>query len=456
MANQKRTRKENGEGSVRKLDNGVWEAVVTSKYINPAANGPKRIKRRANTEKKALEIAKRDLSIWERQFITGTIEKIDKTKAFGKYMEEFLDDEVKPNITASAYYSYVRTMGRTFYNRRIANLQLNMLNHVEFQMYYDEIASEMSRKTCSLPVQLTRRCCKSLVDRKLLVENYAMQAELRKEVVDEYNAEKDESLATQKKVFTPDDIEKFYQAYKDHRGEYPVVVLFLLETGLRASEFASLKIKNVHFDTGRIDIKESRAIRFIDNDKTKGTEWYVKHPKNGEYRFVMMSDLAMECAKYMMKQTEYRCKNNPEGLLYPTFRNGKRRTNSSMEVCFSDLCRKIGVDRDVRVSATGQKKGLSLHSLRHTADTIANTAKGANVVNTAMMMGHKAITVENVYTHPTEEALRSVATPSQVVLDEYKRNDNSKENKTINDQSKMSAEDKELYEMYLRLKEKFE
>ena len=85
------------------------------------------------------------------------------------------------------------------------------------------------------------------------------------------------------------------------------------------------------------------------------------------------------------------------------------------------------------------------HSLRHTPDTIANTAAGANIVNTALMMGHKAITVENIYTHATEEALSSVKTPSQIVLEKYKTEKNDGHEK-----------EQELYEMYLKLKEKFE
>ena len=157
-----------------------------------------------------------------------------------------------------------------------------------------------------------------------------------------------------------------------------------------------------------------------------------------------MSDLCRECVLYMMEQTKLNCPNNPDNLLYPTFRNGKRRSNSSMETCFKQLCNKLNIDRDVHLTKSGQKKGLCLHSLRHTADTIANTAKGANVVNTALMMGHKAIQVENVYTHATDEALSSVVTPSQAILDHYKKEDNK------------NIDDKELYEMYLKLKEKFE
>lgn len=72
------------------------------------------------------------------------------------------------------------------------------------------------------------------------------------------------------------------------------------------------------------------------------------------------------------------------------------------------------------------------------------------MVNTALMMGHKAISVENVYTHATEEALGSVTTPSQAVLDEYRK----EEQKQIPDELKgMSpAEIKEMYEMYQKLR----
>ena len=120
-----------------------------------------------------------------------------------------------------------------------------------------------------------------------------------------------------------------------------------------------------------------------------------------------------------------------------------------METCFKDLCNKLEIDRDVRMTRTGMK-GLCLHALRHTMTSIANSAKGANVVNTALMTGHKAITTENVYTHATVEGLGSVVTPSKAVLADYKENNPKEEKKEL------SKEERELYEMYLKLKEKFE
>lgn len=425
-----RTRKDNGAGSTRKLENGQWECIIQSKYVNPKTGKPKRIKRKGKTEAEATKNAQTELKRWEKQIAIGLDTKHDKRKTLGQYMTEFIDNEVAKGITDSAYHSYVRTLRANFYNHPISDLQLQLLNKVVFQRFYDDLQMKKSHKTCLFPRQLCIRCCKWLVDQSLLEENYAEQATLKRTIADEYNREREEENKNRKKVFTAEDIEKFYYAYKNNMGQYPVVVLFLLETGMRSSEFAALRNDNINLETGRIDIVETRAIRFKNGDKDSGEiEEYIKVPKNKEARFIMMSDLAKECVLYMQEQTKLNCKSNPDNLLYPTFRNGRRRTNATMEVGFHSLCDKLGIDRDVRKTLTTDKdgnevyinKGLCLHSLRHTSDSIANAAKGANVVNTALKMGHKAISTENVYTHPTEEGLRSVITPSQAILDDYKK-----------------------------------
>ena len=440
-------RKQNGYGSVRELENGSWECIIQSKYINPKTGKPKRIKRKGANEKKAIDSARMALDAWEKEIERGNDLKVHKTKTFGSYMEEFIENEVKPGLTGSGYHSYVSVLKCNFYDYPIAKYQLSMLNAVEFEKYYDTILSLKSKKTCSSPIQLCKRCCQWLVDRSLLKENYASQARTKQEIADEYDYKREEELKNRKKVFTTEDIQKFYYAYKNNLGQYAVVVLFLLETGMRAGEFSALRVDNIDFDNNKIYIVETQSLRYKDNNKENGVEYYVKVPKNKEARFIMMSDLCRECVEYMIEQTKLNCKDNPDNLLYPVFRNGKRRSSSSMEVCFKELCNKLNIDRDVHLTKTGQRKGLCLHSLRHTADTIANTAKGANVVNTALKLGHKAISVENIYTHATEEAVSSVITPSQAILDEYKKDDTN---------NFAGDKEKELYDMYLKLKEKFE
>lgn len=405
MAAKKNVKEQNGEGNVRQLKDGSYECLIQSKYLNPKTGKPKRIKRKAATEKEAREKAKMDLAAWEKDYERGSDTKIDKKRTFDEYMDEFVDMEVKSNITASGYHTYIRALSANFYNMSISKYQLQMLNAMEFQKYYDELMEKKARKTCLFPRQLCIRCCQRLVDRSLLKENYAKQAILKQEIADEYDRKKEEDLKKRKKVFTSEDIQKFYYAYKNDIGQYPVVVLFLLETGMRSREFSALWNDNIDLNNNKIHIVEAFGRRFKNNDKNNEMEYYTKVPKNKEARYIIMSDLCRECVLYMMEQTKLKCKNNPENLLYPSFRSGKRRSASSMETCFKELCDRLEIERDVHVTKTGHKKGLCLHSLRHTADTIANTAKGANVVNTALMMGHKAISVENHYTHATDDVM---------------------------------------------------
>lgn len=181
MAKNYEGRKENGEGNVRKLPSGKYECVVQSKYINPKTGKPKRIKRVGETEKAAREKAKLDLVAWEKEIERGRDTKINKAKTFGEYMSEYIETEVKPNITGSGYHTYINNMNRNFFDFPISKYQLHMLNAVEFERYFDTILELKSKKTCSLPMQLCKRCCKWLVDRSLLkiVKKYSRQKTFR-------------------------------------------------------------------------------------------------------------------------------------------------------------------------------------------------------------------------------------------------------------------------------------
>ena len=337
-------KEQDGNGNMRQLPDGTLECVIQSKYINPKTGKPKRVKRRGKSKNETREKTQMALAAWEKEIERGRDTKVNKTKTFGQYMEEYIDTEAKPTLTGSGYHSYISNMKNNFYPFPISKMQLHMLSTVEFEKYFDSILELKSRKTCSLPIQLCRRCCKWLVDKSLLKENYASQARIKREISDEYDKKREDDIKSRKKVFTPEGIEKFYYAYKNNMGQYPVVVLFLLETGLRAGEFSALRNDSIDLENNKIHIVETQSLRFKNNDKNKGIEYYVKVPKNKEARFIMMSDLCRECVLYMMEQTKLNCRNNPENLLYPTFRNGKRRSTSSMETCFKDLRNKLEID----------------------------------------------------------------------------------------------------------------
>ena len=66
MAKSNDGKRENGEGSTRRLSKDRYECIVQSKYINPKTGKPKRITRIRDTESAAREKAQMDLAAWEK------------------------------------------------------------------------------------------------------------------------------------------------------------------------------------------------------------------------------------------------------------------------------------------------------------------------------------------------------------------------------------------------------
>lgn len=409
-----------GKGSTRKLDNGKWECIVQSQYINPDSKGlnPKRIKRTGKTEKEAQKNASQALLAWEKDFErTLKNNKVERNRSFGSYMEEFIETEVKPYVSASTYKSYIYTMRANFFNYKISKLSLKSLSTVEFEVFFDALLKKKSEKTVSFPVQLCRRCCDWLVAKSLISENYAMDAKTKRKKRDEYFRAEEDEKRTRKEVFSREDIAKFYHAYKNNMSEYCPAIIIMLETMMRGQELLALTIDDIDFEQNIIHIRSALSERFVDNDKDKGIEKYIKVPKNGKEREIYMTPLAREAVEYIIHQTALKCRDNPQKLLFPSYlKHGKIRSMDAFEIQFKDLCNKLGIDRDVHVSKTGYRSGLNVHALRHTAITIANTAPGANVINTALMAGHTSIRTENIYTHTNIDALKSVQTAGSTVL----------------------------------------
>lgn len=417
-----KTRKSNGEGSCRKIAQGKYECVIQSNLINPKTLKPKRFLRRGSTEKEARAAAVMAMQAWEKEYRNkGNDANFKKTKLFGEYMTEYLENKIKGTITDSGYYSYYKTIRNYFQPYKISKYQLHNLSVKAFQDYYDEIGLKYSKKTCSLPIQLCRRLCKDLVNRSLLAEDYASQAMPKREVIDEYNKEMQEIEEQKKEIFSKEDIVKFYNEWKNHlhNSQYDVVAVFLLETGLRAQEFAALQNSDIDMGKSIITIKRSIGRRFADEDGGR-IEGYLKVPKNKKQRIIYLSDIAKECIIDMQQRTLTYCKDNKDDLLYPVFRKPYRaRSNSTMEVGFKTLCNFLDIDRGVQRGKNGIK-GLCLHSLRHTFITYANTANGNNSLVVSMMAGHQQRVDEKIYTHENIEAMAQIQTPSKLFIDDAK------------------------------------
>ena len=406
-------KKKNGSGSIRKINDSKYECVIQLSYLNK--NGHyKRIKRTASSPEAAQKAAQKAVKAFQKEN-RDILHTINKNSILGYCMDYFIEHLVKENVTGSTYRSYVQSLRNYFYSNEISKMQLHELNQQRFLDYYKYLQQNYSKKTIQTPIQLNRRLCQWLSDLKLIEDNYAKRVQPVFKKEDEISSDKD--IVYSKKIFTNEDILKLYYAYDNHLSEYAPIFVLILETMMRGQEILSLCIEDVDFDNNLIYIRSAIAERHIDNNKDNGKEIYIKVPKNGTVRVVTMSNMAREILQNLIFQTKALCKTNEKNLVFPSYQHqGKIRTMDSMEKAFEIICTELNIDRAVHVTKGGRKTGLSIHALRHTAITIANTAPDSNPINTALMAGHKAVTMENIYTHSTIDAVKSVMNVSEGVL----------------------------------------
>lgn len=453
-------KRKNGEGTVSKIGENVYEAIVQSSILNPQTGNYKRFKRRGTSAESALANARMACKNWELEMSYGNDVKVDKAKTFGQYMKEYMENVVMGSgITMSTYYTYTKNLDNMFYKYDISNLQLHMLTPKVFEDYYNEMLSKYTEKSTSTPRQMCIRLCEYLVKKQLLEFNYADLGQLgiKKEIIDEYKEIQNERERTRKQIWSNEDIQKFYNAYRTGTGgEIVNIILFMIESGVRPGEFESITLDAVDLENRTIRVDKAQALRYK-NAKlpAEGVEYYTKVTKTREERTVYLSDFALELINVMMEQTKQKAPLNPNNLLYPSFKKGnKKRTNSSMEAGVKELCDKLGIDRDVRMSKGGQLRGINLYACRHTYDSIANLAQGANPIATALSMGHKAINTQNIYTHMTEDARKSIKTASSEVLGISTPNTEKGQNGANNKVLGALTEEEELL-LYQLLKKKY-
>jgi len=157
-------------------------------------------------------------------------------------------------------------------------------------------------------------------------------------------------------ALTDEDIEKVMKSVK---GEYKLIVMLLLDTGLRAKELLSLRKSD-------IDLKK----RMIT----------VRNTKNGEERIDFFTEETAKLLEKHLREVE-----------------GERVFNVSYFALYMKLKR------------LGKKLGIDLrpHMLRHTFAT-RSIRKGMPIPVVQKLLGHKDIRTTQIYTHLVTEDLKKV------------------------------------------------
>lgn len=149
---------------------------------------------------------------------------------------------------------------------------------------------------------------------------------------------------------------------------YVDTILILIYTGMRISEFLSLKIENINLEEKTIFVDQSKT--------TSGIRHIPIH-----YKILPLITKRMHNQEYLILNNQ----NKP--FIYITYRQK-----------FNIALKRIGI------------KKHSPHECRHTTATLLSNA-GANPISIAKIMGHSNYnTTANIYTHKNKEELEKAIT----------------------------------------------
>lgn len=168
------------------------------------------------------------------------------------------------------------------------------------------------------------------------------------------------------RTFTEQELKRmtnFYQGYDYLTIRNKVIMLFLIDTGIRLSELTELKEEQLKYD------------------------YIVIHGKGDKERVVPKSPLLSKwLIKYLaVRKSYFAYRVIPQNIFLS--KNGKPLTNTMIDRIVKDAGKGCGVSADVRVSA---------HTFRHTYAQFQLKA-GVDVYSLSRLLGHENISITQTY-----------------------------------------------------------
>lgn len=163
------------------------------------------------------------------------------------------------------------------------------------------------------------------------------------------------------------------------------MILFALDTGLRAGELVALARSAVDKDTG--------AVRVYKTGESQTT-------KSGRSRLVHAGQLYPECRDMLRRRLETPAESP---WLFPG-RGGKRRGVRSLSRVMERLCAALGLNKDVE----DDRDRAVWHTLRHTCATRL-LESGLDLYVVKEILGHSSVTTTEGYIHLCDPVKRAQA-----------------------------------------------
>ena len=207
------------------------------------------------------------------------------------------------------------------------------------------------------------------------------------EKIDRPKPRKDEIVASGAEAYTPDELRIILKALEREPLKWRVLVLLLIDTGIRRGECCALRWENIDFATNQITIAGNLCYT-----AAKGV--YLDTPKNRKSRCIdidpaisaMLRELRQEQSHHAISPYVF----SQDGKAEPMHPHSPTRH-----------LKKFSERSDI--------PDLHPHKLRHSFASVAIT-HGADVASVSEKLGHsdKAITLR-MYTHANEESMRQTS-----------------------------------------------
>ena len=381
----------NGEGCIRLLKNGYWEARITVGYD---INGKQKFKT-FTSKKRAVVSEKLDKFKSER----NKLDEINANKYTVKeWLEVWYNCYVVKNVKNSTRVSYEGII-KNHLIPHIGKIKLIDLkkSHIE-KMYNDLLTDEKNgKRKGTLSVKTVRnihlvlhKALQEALEQEYIIKNPASISKVP--TMKNFNIEKKEM-----EVYSKEEQDLLINTAKEDEI-YGIVIIFALYTGMRKGEILGLKWKDIDFEKQSINInKQLRRIKNYDdsiNMKTILRLEYNTKTENSTRVIPIIDTLKVLLKKHYQKQEKWK------KLL------GKEYKNNDAVFCKEDgsfLDPDTVLQKYKQMTKKANIKNCTFHALRHTFATRA-LESGMSPKVVSKILGHYSVQFTlDTYTHVLEE-----------------------------------------------------